>query len=137
MRSQSTPLISVVLALAGIFYTLTSLALLFAPVWFFQHIGGYPPYNRHYEGDLGTFLLPLGGALLYAARRPSHHLTLIWVAALGSLLHALNHVYEAIQLASSTQWLGTVAPLTVTAFALLMVALRLTTSARLQPSQQV
>lgn len=125
MRRQSTPLIAGLLTVAGIFYTLTALTLIFAPVWFYQHIGGYPPYNRHYEGDLGTFLLPLGIGLIVAARAPSRHVTLIWVAAVGSSLHALNHVYEAIQLGSAGQWIGTVAPLALLAVVLVGIALRL------------
>jgi hypothetical protein len=113
-----------VVTLAGIFYTATSLALLFAPVWFFQHIGGYPPYNRHYEGDLGAFLLPLGLALLFAARSLERHVELVRVAALGSALHAVNHVYDAILRGTAAEWLGTVAPLTLFALALGWVALR-------------
>jgi hypothetical protein len=113
-----------VAALAGVFYTATGLALLLAPVWFFQHIGGYPPYNRHYEGDLGAFLLPLGLALLFAARSPQRHATVVRIAALGSALHAVNHVYDAIQRGTAAEWFGTVAPLALFALALGWVALR-------------
>ena len=54
------------------------------------------PFNRHYAGDLGAFLLPLGLALLVAARQPSRHLLLVGMAAGASLLHALNHRYGAV-----------------------------------------
>ena len=122
-----------VVALAGVFYTATGLTLLFTPVWFFQHIGGYPPYNRHYEGDLGAFLLPLGLALLFAARSPERHAMLLRVAALGSALHAVNHIYDAIQRGTAAEWLGTVAPLALFALALGWVALR-APSASSQPT---
>src|SRR5712691_8523067 len=85
-----------VVGLAGLAYLLTGIALLFAPVWFFQTIGHFPPFNRHYEGDLGSFLLPLGVGLLVAARAPLKHIWVIRVAALGSLLHAGNHMYDAV-----------------------------------------
>ncbi len=48
------------LGVAALFYSVVGLALLFIPGWFFDHIGPFPPYNRHYEGDLGSFLLPMG-----------------------------------------------------------------------------
>ncbi|HEY7124693.1 MAG TPA: hypothetical protein VH540_12130 [Ktedonobacterales bacterium] len=115
----------IVVALAGVFYTLTALALLFAPVWFFQHIGTYGLYNRHYEGDLGAFLLALGLALLVAARDPARHRLLVWAAALGSLFHALNHLYDSLLvLAWPGDWLMTTIPLLVFSLLLVWVALR-------------
>jgi hypothetical protein len=60
-----------VVGLAGVAYLLTGIALLFAPAWFFLAIGHFLPFNRHYEGDLGSFLLPLGIGLLVAARDPA------------------------------------------------------------------
>lgn len=125
MPTPST-LIHGVVALSGLFYTLTGVALLIAPFWFFQHIGTYPPFNRHYEGDLGAFLLPLGVALLVAARAPGRYVGVIWVAALGSALHLVNHLPDALERNTAAEWLGTVAPLTVLAAALLIVAMRLT-----------
>jgi hypothetical protein len=83
-----------VLFLAGWFNLLTGLALLFAPVWFYENIGNFPPYNRHFLGDAGAFLLPWGIGLLWAARRPAAHRPLIGLAALASLIHAVNHAYD-------------------------------------------
>jgi hypothetical protein len=88
--------VSIVLGIAGVGYTLTGLALLLAPLWFFDNVGPFAPYNRHYEGDLGTFLLPVGLGLLYAARGPARHQLFLLVVAVASLLHAGNHIYEAI-----------------------------------------
>lgn len=115
----------VIVAAAGALYTLTALALLFAPVWFFQHIGTYGAYNRHYEGDAGAFVLGLGLALLVAARDPARHRLLVWAAALGSLFHALNHLYDSLLvLIWPGDWLTTTIPLLVLALLLLWVALR-------------
>jgi hypothetical protein len=72
-----------VLVAGGVFYLLSGLGLLFIPEWFFQNIGNYPPFNRHYAGDVGVFLLPLGIALVWAAREPAQHRTLIAFAAAG------------------------------------------------------
>lgn len=81
----------------GVTYTLTALALLFLPQWFFQNIGDFPPYNRHYEGDVGSFLLALGIGLIIAARNPARYRLLIAVAAFGSLIHLFNHLYDDTQ----------------------------------------
>jgi hypothetical protein len=112
-----------VVAIAGVLNLLTGVALLFAPVWFFQHIGTFGPFNRHYEGDLGAFLLALGIGLLFAARSPSRYGLVIWVAAIGSLLHACNHIHDAIvQGASLGQWLAQPVPLFALAFLLIWAA---------------
>jgi len=88
--------IPIVLGVAGVGYALTGLVLIFAPLWFFDNIGPFAPYNRHYEGDLGMFLLPLGLGLLFAAREPGNHRLFLAVVAAGSLLHAGNHLYDVI-----------------------------------------
>lgn len=84
----------VVVALGGALYTATAAALLFAPRWFFENVGEFPPYNRHYEGDAGAFLAAIGLALLVAARRPAQHIGLVAVGAVASVVHAVNHGYD-------------------------------------------
>jgi hypothetical protein len=81
-------------------YLLVGLALIFAPQWFFDNIGNFPPFNRHYSGDLGTFLLPMGIGLLWAARDPARHLGLIGVALAGGWLHVLNHLSDDLTAAA-------------------------------------
>ena len=88
--------VSVVIAAVGVGYLLIWLALILAPQWFFDNIGPFAPFNRHYEGDLGTFILPTGLGLLVAARQPARHRLFLAVAAVASLLHAVNHLYEAV-----------------------------------------
>jgi hypothetical protein len=85
----------VVVLLNGATYLAVGAALLFAPEWFFANIGNFPPFNRHYAGDLGSFQLALGGVLLYTARNPAKHASVLGVAALGGTLHALNHAVDA------------------------------------------
>lgn len=114
-----------VVAIAGMLYLLTGIALLFAPIWFFQHVGTFPPFNQHYEGDLGSFLAPLGIGLLVAAREPGKHAWLLWVAAIGSLLHAGNHLYDAFLYPTPvSEWFAQIVPLLVLALLLLVIAQR-------------
>jgi hypothetical protein len=85
-----------VVLVGGIFYTFIGLALLFAPTWFFNTIGTFPPFNRHYMGDLGSFILPMGIGLIIASRNPARHWGLIGAVVAANLFHAINHVYDAI-----------------------------------------
>jgi hypothetical protein len=103
-------LLSWVVFLTGLFYTFVGLALLFAPFWFLENVGQFPPFNRHYMGDLGTFTLPMGIGLLLAARHPWQHRLLIGVVAGANLLHSLNHLYDALG-ESLTHWLSDTVPL--------------------------
>lgn len=113
--------------LAGLSHLLTAAAMLFAPTWFYEHIGTFPPYNRHYTGDLGAFQVPLGLGLLLAARDPRRYSAMVWVALAGNVLHMLNHTYDAlVEGASFGRWLGDVAPLYAVAL-LLLVGLALAT----------
>lgn len=73
---------------------LAGLALLVAPMWFFNTIGTFPPFNQHYMGDGGAFLFPLGLGLWLAVRDPRRHSLLIGLAALAGLLHTGNHIYD-------------------------------------------
>ena len=110
--------------LGGLLYVFIGAGLLFAPEWFFSNVGTFPPFNRHYMGDLGSFLLPLGIGLLIAARDPLRHRSLILVAAIGSLLHAINHVYDAILLgAGIAHWLLDTLPLLIYGIALTFVVI--------------
>lgn len=77
-------------------------ALLVAPRWFFNTIGTFPPYNQHYLGDGGAFLLPIGLGLLLALREPRRHALLIGVGALAGLLHTGNHLYDDFVLSNWT-----------------------------------
>ncbi len=96
----------------GLNYVLDGLALLVAPTWFFENIGTFGSFNRHYLGDLGAFLLPLGIGLLVAARKPRQHYVLIAVVAAGNIIHASNHIYDAIMGQEDlAHWLSDTVPL--------------------------
>jgi hypothetical protein len=112
-----------VVAIAGITHVLVGLAMLLVPLWFFATIGTFPPFNRHYTGDMGAFQLALGAGLLFAARAPARQRLLIGSAAAGNLLHMLNHAYDAlISRASLGFWLADTGPMLVLTLALLLVS---------------
>jgi hypothetical protein len=123
-RAAARPTIAqVVVAIAGVLHLLVGLAMLLAPMWFFVAIGTFPPFNRHYTGDMGAFQLALGAGLLVAARAPARQRLLIGSAAAGNLLHLLNHAYDAlIGHASLGFWLADSGPLLVMTLALLLVS---------------
>ena len=116
-----------IVATQGVLNLFIGAALLFAPAWFFERIGHFPPFNRHYMGDLGAFYLAFAIALLWAARMPGRHRSLIGAVALGSLLHLGNHLYDdAISGAwSLSHALTETLPLAVLAALLLWVWLHL------------
>lgn len=112
--------------LAGASYLLAGTGLLFTPVLFYEYVGHFPPFNRHYLGDLGAFLLPLGLALVWSARDPAPHRSLIVVATTGTLLHALNHGYEdLLNRAPPLHWLTQTIPFILLATLLFVVYLNL------------
>ena len=113
----------------GVAYLVAALTLLLAQDWFFNTIGNYPPYNRHYMGDAGSFVSVLGLLLLWAVRDLARHWAMILLAGVGSLLHATNHVIEDFITNPSTASITSNILLFVLAFAMLLAAWAAKTSA--------
>jgi hypothetical protein len=124
-RAAARPTVAqAVVGIAGLAHLLTGVAMLLAPAWFFATIGTFPPFNRHYTGDMGAFQFGLGGGLLIAARAPARQRLLIAAAATGNLLHTLNHAYDAlISRATLSYWLADTGPLLVMTLALILVSM--------------
>ena len=78
----------------GALNLVTGALLLFAPDYFFDHIGPYGVENEHYLGDAGAFYLAIGSGLLVAVRRPSWRVPLLFVSALWFGVHAINHLFD-------------------------------------------
>jgi len=110
-----------VVILNGFANLFSGLALLFAPQWFFDSVADFQPFNRHFLGDVGAFILPLGIGLLIAARDPRKYRTLIGLAALGNILHIINHLYDdlVIERGATLHWLTNTLPLLVLAILLI------------------
>jgi hypothetical protein len=107
----------------GVLTILTGLLLLFAPEFFYSAVADYPPFNRHFLGDIGAFTLALGIGLLLAAREPYKHPLIIGAAALGNLVHVLNHAYDDlfVERLTTQHWLTNTIPLLI-ATAMLVIA---------------
>jgi hypothetical protein len=86
-----------VIAVVGLFDIAAGLALLVAPEWFYATVAEFPPFNRHYAGDAGAFLLGIGLALVLAARDPRRYVALLLIGVAVSWLHAINHLYDAFE----------------------------------------
>lgn len=114
-------MLQILVGALGVVNVATGLALLLAPQWFFENIGNYPPFNRHYEGDLGSFITAIGLGLVWAARDLQRYRALIGVALIASAVHLANHVYDdVIVSASFAQMMQGVVPV---GFQMLLLAL--------------
>lgn len=78
----------------GAFHAIEGIYMLLAPGSFFFRIGKYGVENTHYVGDVGSFVLAFGIALLLAVGRPSWRAPLLAAGALWYGLHALNHLFD-------------------------------------------
>lgn len=116
----------VIIGIAGVLHLAASLLLLLAPYSFFMLVAHFPPYNRHDAGDLGVFQLSLGLGLLLAAREPLRYRVIVLMAAMTNLLHALNHIYEGLNMPTTlVYWIADVSPLVVMGVALTVAYVRL------------
>ncbi|HXP36782.1 MAG TPA: hypothetical protein VN817_03360 [Solirubrobacteraceae bacterium] len=78
--------------------------LAFAPHAFFEDIGPYGARNDHYMRDLATFYGASAVAGLIAVRRSSWRTPVLWLLAIQSGLHAVNHLIDIG--AAHSSWLG-------------------------------
>jgi len=85
------------IGLVGLFDAAAGAALLFAPRWFYDTLATFPPFNRHYAGDVGAFLLPIGLGILIAARDPIRYRAILILGLAASWVHAANHALDGVQ----------------------------------------
>ena len=78
--------------------------LAFAPHAFFEDIGPYGARNDHYMRDLATFYGASAVAGLIAVGRSSWRTPVLWLLAIQSGLHAINHLIDIG--AAHSSWLG-------------------------------
>jgi hypothetical protein len=90
---EERTLLPVIGAIAAVHIALGGWQIL-APGSFFTNVGRYGAENTHYVGDIGTFTLAFGIAVLLAATRPSWRAPVFAVGALWYALHALNHLFD-------------------------------------------
>ena len=96
------------LAVTGAYHVVTGLLALVAPDTFFDDIGRYGIENTHYVGDVGSFILAIGFALLIAAFRPQWRVPILGLTAIWYGVHAVNHVFDVDEARSDARgWLDT------------------------------
>jgi hypothetical protein len=78
--------------------------MLFAPRSFYDVVGPFGTYNRHYVLDTATWQLAFGAVLAVAVRRPSWRAPLLAFAVVQFGLHALNHIADAGE--ADPGWVG-------------------------------
>jgi len=98
-------IVRILVVIVGLTDVVAGAALLFGPRWFFDNVGTFAPYNPHYLGDAGAFLLPVGAGLLFAAVNPRKYMALLVLGLAVSVLHFLNHLYGSVSRGES--WLQT------------------------------
>jgi hypothetical protein len=79
---------------AGLVFVGAGLWAMAAPESFFDVLGPFPPYNRHFVQDVGAFQIGLGTVLLIAAVAPRADglaVALLGVGA-GSVAHTISHI---------------------------------------------
>jgi hypothetical protein len=87
----------------GAFHVLEGIYMLLAPASFYARIGTYGLENTHYVGDVGSFVLGFGIALVLAVGRPSWRAPVLSVGALWYAIHALNHLFDIGEARSSAR----------------------------------
>jgi len=113
MHTKTQASVRFIVLFTGVFNTLIALATLFAPELFYNALADFPPFNRHFLGDIGAFMLGPSLALLFAARNPGKHRLLIGAVALSNLIHFGNHLYDDILIehGGTLHWLTNTLPL--------------------------
>ena len=86
--------------------TVIGLLLWLTPGFFLTEIGPYGPRNDHYMGDLATWYLASGAAVLVAAGRPAWRVPVLVLSALQYALHSVNHLLDVGE--ADPGWLGPV-----------------------------
>jgi hypothetical protein len=88
------PTLRTTIGVLGAFHILEGLYMLLAPASFYSRIGTYGVENTHYVGDVGSFVVAFGVALVLAVGRPSWRTPVLAVGALWYAFHAANHLFD-------------------------------------------
>lgn len=84
--------------LMGLLLGLNGLAMLFAPLAWYDAVPGVPatgPFNPHFVRDIGAIYVTAALALFWFAWRPVQGWPAMAAAACWLVLHAAIHVYDA------------------------------------------
>ena len=82
--------------ITGLNYLLAAILLLFVPHWFFNNIAPFAPFNRHFIGDVGSFILPIAVGLIFVALKPHKYWAVFILGLWASVIHTTNHLYDDV-----------------------------------------
>ena len=103
-RGRDHPVMRFLLIAFAVAQLVTGLLLWITPVFFYDEIGPFGARNDHYMGDVATWYLALGGALLVAVRRESWRVPVLVLALTQYVLHSINHLVDISE--ADPSWLG-------------------------------
>jgi hypothetical protein len=85
----------IILAGFGVFTVVLGVWAMIAPHSFFDNIGHFEPYNRHFLHDVGAFQIGLGAAALFAlVWRGDAVLAVLGGVAAGATAHEIAHIAD-------------------------------------------
>lgn len=93
-----------VLLIFGLYLVAVSLLALISPDAFHDSLGPFGPLNEHYARDGAAFELAIGLGALAAIGRPAWQPPMLWVLAMQSGFHALNHLVDIQE--ADPEWVG-------------------------------
>jgi hypothetical protein len=78
----------------GATFLLSGLWAFLAPQSWFDNIGNYPPYNKHFVHDLGAFQIGLGGMALLSLLWKAPLLAALAANAVAAIFHLASHLID-------------------------------------------
>lgn len=78
----------------GVVFVASGLWAFLAPQSWFDNIGNYPPYNKHFVHDLGAFQLGLGGMALLSLMWKAPLLAALAANGIAAIFHLASHVID-------------------------------------------
>jgi hypothetical protein len=91
---RTATVLTVGIALLGIYQLALAAMMAFAPHYFFKNIGPFGIRNDHYIRDVSTYNAAIAAGLLVAVRRRSWRVPLLAVVTLQFALHSVNHLLD-------------------------------------------
>jgi hypothetical protein len=78
----------------GVVFLASGLWAFLAPQSWFDNIGNYPPYNKHFVHDLGAFQIGLGATALLALMWKAPLLAALAANAVAAIFHFASHLID-------------------------------------------
>lgn len=81
-------------ALAVAFFGIGGLWAFVDPAGFYDTLATFPPFNKHFLRDIGSFQLGIAATLLAVLRWRSGTVVALVGASVASVVHALSHLID-------------------------------------------